>query len=130
MSVDEIAGLIIGEWGTKVLLTFESAGRETRGKSRKFNRSLTRGRGGTYSAASSVMNSPTLSSSSATFQIPDIDRDPLAALSDPHAYRPSSGSSFKALSAFLPDIPRLSLKNLSRNAPSATTSQSARDRYC
>jgi hypothetical protein len=106
----------------QVELSFESSGRELRGKSRQYTRRLTRGRpGGNYSAASSLQGSPTLSAVSPNYKIPDIDRDPLRNTGDPDS-RPASGT-FGALSSLLPDIPRLSLNSLRH---SGSFSQSAR----
>lgn len=113
----------------QVLLSFESTEREQKGKSRKFSRRLTRGRStGTYSAADSQMSSPVISSSTASYKIPDIDRDPLGNAGDPE-YRASTGS-FKALRSFLPDIPRLSLKNLRSPAPAMNSAREQRDTRC
>jgi len=172
MSVDEVAGLVIGQAGTKVmffwfsvgslvcnaicamnsalrastgststcnarlhhlmhghsfakvLLNLESAGREQRGKSRMYSRRLTRGRAtGTYSAASSTMNSPVLTAASSSVKIPDIDRDPLGTTGDPGS---TVVRALSSLNSYLPDIPRLSLKSL-RSAPPTSTSNSARE---
>ena len=105
----------------KVMLNFESAGRELRGKSRMYTRHLRRGRAtGTYSAASSVMNSPTMSPSSSSFRIPDIDRDPLGNAGDPNSRFSQS------LNSILPDIPRLSFKSL-RATPASNSAREQRD---
>ena len=105
----------------KVMLNFESAGRELRSKSRMYSRHLKRGRAtGTYSTASSVMNSPTTSPSSSSFKIPDIDRDPLGNAGDPNSRFSQS------LNSILPDIPRLSFKSL-RATPSSNSAREQRD---
>jgi hypothetical protein len=89
-----------------------------------YSRRLTRGRAtGTYSAASSAMNSPVLSAASASFKIPDIDRDPLGTTGDPGS---SVAKALSSLNSYLPEIPRLSLKSL-RSAPATSTSTSARE---
>jgi len=108
----------------KVVLNFESAGREQRGKSRMYSRRLTRGRAtGTYSAASSTMNSPVLTAASSSVRIPDIDRDPLGTTGDPGS---TVVRALSSLNSYLPDIPRLSLKSL-RSAPPTSKSNSARE---
>ena len=89
-----------------------------------YSRRLTRGRAtGTYSAASSTMNSPVLTAASSSVKIPDIDRDPLGTTGDPGS---TVVRALSSLNSYLPDIPRLSLKSL-RSAPPTSTSNSARE---
>lgn len=110
----------------QVLLSFESAGRELKGKARQYSRRLTRGRaGGNYSASSSLQGSPNLQASTPNYKIPDIDRDPLGNAGDPDN-RTASGT-FGGLTSLLPEIPRLSLKNLRALSSGPSSSQSARE---